>query len=82
MISVDLFGPYEIKDTVKQRSKKKVWGLIISCIVTIAIHIDLTEDYGTDALLQTLRKFISLRDCPTIIYSDKGSQLLAAPQMS
>ena len=28
-ISLDLFGPFEIKDTVKQRSRKKVWGAYI-----------------------------------------------------
>ena len=77
-ISLDLFGPFEIKDTVKQRSRKKVWGLVVNCIVTRAVHIDVTEDYGTDTFLQVLRKFVSLRGCPTIIHCDKGSQLQAA----
>ena len=77
-ISLDLVGPVLIKDTVKQRTKKKVWGVIITCFATRAIHIDATEDYGADAVIQTLRRFVSLRGCPASIYSDKGSQLGAA----
>ena len=77
-ISLDLFGPFEIKDTVKQRSREKVWGLVVNCVVTRAVHVDITEDYGTDAFLQALRKFVALRGCPTAIHCDKGSQLQAA----
>ena len=78
VISLDLFGPFEIKDTVKQRSRKKVWGIVLNCSATRAIHIDATKDYGTEAVLQALSKFISLRGAPSLIYSVKGSHLLAA----
>ena len=77
-VSMDLFGPMEIRDTVKQRTKKKVWGVIFTCTVTRATYIDLTEDYSTDAILQTLRRFVSIRGCPGEIQSDQGSQLIAA----
>ena len=76
--SMDLFGPIEIRDTVKQRTRKKVWGVIFNCTVTRAMFIDLTEDYGTDSILQTLRRFICIRGCPSEIQSDQGSQLIAA----
>ena len=52
--------------------------MILNCIATRALHIDVTEDYSTDSVLQVLRQFVSLRGCPSIIYSDKGSQLIAA----
>ena len=77
-VSLDLFGYFEIKDTVKGRTKKKVWGVIINCLSTRALYIDTTEDYGTEAVLQVLRRFISLRGSPSSIFSDKGSQLGAA----
>ena len=76
--SMDLFGPIEIRGTVKQRSRKKVWGVIFNCSVTRATYIDLTEDYGTDSILQTLRRFVCIRGCPAEIHSDQGSQLVAA----
>ena len=79
-ISIDLFGPYEIKDTVKGRSRKKVWGFVLSCLASRAIHIDVTEDYSMDSALQTLSRFMSLRGRPARIVSDKGSQLVAASE--
>jgi hypothetical protein len=42
------------------------------------VYLDLTEDYGTDAILQTIRRFTSIRGCPSEIQSDQGSQLIAA----
>ena len=77
-ISLDLIGPWEIRDTVKKRSRKKVWGLVITCLATRAVHVDVTEDYSMDTVLQTLRRFIALRGSPRYIFSDKGSQLKAA----
>ena len=76
--SLDLFGPIEIRDTVKQRTRKKVWGAIFNCTVTRAVYIDLTEDYSTDSILQTLHRFVTIRRCPGEIQSDQGSQLVAA----
>ena len=76
--SLDLFGPMEIRDTVKQRVSKKVWGVIFNCASTRAMYLDLTEDYSTDAILVTLRRFVSIRGCPTEMISDQGSQLISA----
>ena len=77
-ISMDLCGPVLIKDTVKKRCHMKVWIVIFNCTVTRAMYLDLTEDYSTDAILQTIRRFVSIRGCPSEIYSDQGSQLIAA----
>ena len=57
-----------------------MWIVIFNCTVTRAVYIDLTEDYGTDSILQTLRRFISIRGCPGKIQSDQGSQLIAAAE--
>ena len=76
--SIDLFGPFQVKDMVKKRTKMKVWGLIATCASTRAIHIDVADGYSTDAVLQSLRKFVALRGCPSKIISDPGSQLKSA----
>ena len=36
VISMDLFGPIVIRDIVKRRTHKKVWGVIFNCTVTRA----------------------------------------------
>ena len=75
--SVDLFGPIEHTDMVRKRVKAKCWGVIFTCMVSRAVHLDLTQAYHTDAFLQALRRFISIRGCPKEILSDQGSQLIA-----
>ena len=77
-ILLDLFGPIIIRDTVKKRCHKKVWSVIFNCTVTRALYLDITEDYGTYAILQTIRRFVSIRGCPAEIQPDQGSQLVAA----
>jgi len=72
--SIDLFGPFLVKDMVKKRVKMKVWGLIATCASVRAVHLDIAEGYGTDAVIQTLRKFVALRGCPSKFISDQGSQ--------
>ena len=55
----------------------KVWGFIATCATTRAVYLDITESYGTDSILQTIRRFIAIRGSPSQIISDEGSQLKA-----
>lgn len=76
--SMDLTGPLMIKDTVKKRTHTKVWGVIFTCASTRAVYLDITESYSTDSILQTIRKFVTMRGYPSEMISDQGSQLRAA----
>lgn len=76
--SMDLFGPLMIRDSVKKRTQMKVWGVIFTCASTRALHLDITESYSTDSILQTIRKFVTIRGYPNEMISDQGSQLRAA----
>ena len=76
--AVDLFGPIEIKDTVKGRVKKKTWGVLFCCTVMSAIHIESAEDYSCDSFLLCLKRFMNMWATPQKIVSDPGSQLMAA----
>ena len=76
--SVDMFGPFKIKDTVKRRTTRDSYGIIFCCMVTSAIHIEVTDDYGTDSALLAIRRFMSLRGTPSYIQSDPGTQVKAA----
>ena len=75
--SVDLFGPLEHVDMVRKRMKEKCWGVLFNCMVTRAVHLDLTQSYDTDAILQAVRRFMALRGSPKEFLSDQGSQLVA-----
>ena len=77
-VSLDLFGPITIRDSVKKRVTSKCWGVIYNCAVTRAIHLDVTEDYSCDSLLQSSKRFTSLRGVVSKFISDQGSQLTAS----
>ena len=74
----DLFGPIQIKDTVKKRTTMKCYGVIFTCFTTRAVYLDVTTGYDTDSFLLVVRRFFSIRECPKTIKSDFGSQLVSA----
>ena len=77
---LDLFVPIQIKYTVKRRFSNDCYGtgVIFCCTVTAAIHLEVAEDYSTDAFLMCLKRFINFRGTPFKITSDPGTQLHAA----
>ena len=64
IVSMDLFGPLEIKDDVVKRgpkTMKKVWGVVYTCVSTRAVHLDIAIDYSTESVLHTLRRVMAVR---------------------
>ena len=63
-VNLDLFGPYDIRGTVNKRVRRKVYGVIITCMLTRGVHIDVADGYSTYAFLLVLRRFMSIRGSP------------------
>ncbi|XP_066016122.1 uncharacterized protein [Pocillopora verrucosa] len=63
--SLDLFGPFTIRDAIKKRTTLKAYGVIFNCIGTRAVYLDLAPDYSTESFLMVLRRFVSLRGYPS-----------------
>ena len=76
--SIDYFGPFVIRGEVQKRVRGKAYGVILTCFTSRAVFIDVAKDYSTDAFLQLLRRFASVRGWPRKFYSDKGSQIMGA----
>ena len=76
--TLDLFGPYTVRDMVKRRTKKKVWGVVFSCMASRAIHADLVDDLSTEGFLQTYQRFTALRGHPRKLWSDRGTNFVGA----
>ena len=74
----DLFGSFTIRDTVKRRTHGKCFGFIYTCLTTRAVHLEIAENYSTEAVLRTFKKFVSIRGYPCTIHSDNGPELVAA----
>ena len=76
--ATDLFGPFSIKDSVRRRVHGKCYGVIFVCLASRAIHLDIVENYSTDAFLGALKRFVSIRGFPNTMHSDNGTQLTCA----
>lgn len=76
--AVDLFGPFVMKDAVRRRVHGKCFGVIFTCLASRAVHVDITENYSTEAFLGSLRRFVSIKGYPHTIHSDNGTQLVDA----
>jgi hypothetical protein len=76
--SIDFFGPFITRGEVQRRVRGKAYGVLFNCMTTRAVHVDVADNYSTDGFMKVLRRFISLRGCPAKLYSDGGSQLVAA----
>ena len=77
-ICIDLAGPYQVVDSVKKRTKMKVYPVLFCCINTGAVDIRPAEGQDTSAFLTQYEGFVSIRGRPKFIYSDKGSNLKRA----
>ena len=75
---LDFFGPFWVKDTVKRRVKRKVFGVLYSSSTEHSVYLDLSEGYDTDSYLIVQRRFVSLKGYPKRMRSDLGSQLVCA----
>ncbi|XP_066261359.1 uncharacterized protein [Euwallacea similis] len=76
---VDYAGPYLVKDRKGRGSKtSKCWMALFICFASRAIHLELVSDLSKDSFILALKRFISRRGKPTLIYSDNGTNFKAA----
>ena len=71
----DLFGPILVKEG---RKRLKRWVVLFTCLTIRSIHLEVVESTDTDAFINSLRRFVNRRGCPSIIYSDRGSNFRGA----
>lgn len=72
---IDYFGPISV--TVK-RSHEKRYGVMFTCLVTRAVHLEIAYNMSTDGFIHVLRQFACRRGYPEEIYSDNGQNFKGA----
>ena len=72
---LDCFGPFYVK---RGRAQVKRYGVIFTCLVVRAIHIEVAEDLSTDAFINALRRFIARRGAVKLIRCDRGTNFTSA----
>ena len=79
-VGVDAFGPWQI---VSRRTRgcianSKRWGIIFTCLVTRAVHIEVVDSMSSSAFINALRRFIAIRGKVNIFRSDRGTNFVGA----
>ena len=69
---VDLIGPLLVK---QGRKRIKRWIVLFTCMTVRCVHLEVVENSETDAFINSLRRFVNRRGCPSKMYSDNGSNL-------
>lgn len=72
---MDVFGPFIIK---RARKEYKRYGLILTCLSSRAVHIEMLEDLSADTFINALRCFISLRGAIRQLHCDHGTNFVGA----
>ena len=72
---LDCFGPFRVKDG---RKEKKAYGLIVTCMSSRAVHLELLEDMTSDSFINALRNLIAIRGAISTIRCDQGTNFIGA----
>ncbi|XP_058816815.1 uncharacterized protein LOC131680111 [Topomyia yanbarensis] len=72
---VDYFGPMYV--AVGRRVEKR-WGVLLTCLVTRAVHTEIAHSLNTDSCILALRNFMALRGTPLELFSDQGTNFVGA----
>ena len=76
--ALDFFGPFETKGDINKRARGKAYCVLLNCMASRAVHIDISSDHNMQTLIMLLKRFVALRGYPEkLLYSDTGSQLVA-----
>ncbi|XP_013412394.1 uncharacterized protein LOC106175106 [Lingula anatina] len=73
--AMDCFGPFIVK---QNRKEFKRYGLLFTCLCSRAVHVEMLDDMSSDAFINALRCFISIRGKVRQIRSDQGSNFVGA----
>ncbi|XP_067034777.1 uncharacterized protein [Acropora muricata] len=72
---VDYFGPWYVKEV---RKELKRYGVLFTCLVTRAIHLEVANSLEPDSYINALRRFICRRGPVRQMRSDNGSNFIGA----
>ena len=77
-ICIDYSGGVKVRGVVNSRASKVCFPLVIICMNTGCVHLQLSQGYSTDDFMVQFEEFCALRGVPALVRTDMGSQLVSA----
>ena len=78
-VGVDYAGPLQLKlGSTRKPTIVKAYVCVFVSLSIRAVHLKLVSDLTTDAFIACLRRFISRRGKPTLLWSDHGTNFVGA----
>ncbi|KAK0150310.1 hypothetical protein N1851_008772 [Merluccius polli] len=74
-VGIDYFGPIEVK---RGRAHVKRWGVIFTCLVSRAVHLEVASHLDTNSCINALRRFMCRRGPVKSIRTDNGTNFVGA----
>ena len=74
-VGVDYFGPLQVK---RGRAVVKRYGVLFTCLVTRAVHLEVAYSLDADSCINAIRRFIARRGTVKLFRSDNGTNLVGA----
>ena len=75
---IDYFGPMQVTMGQRGRRFEKRWICLFTCLTVRAVHLEVADSLSLDAFLLAFTRFISVRGKPSVVYSDNGTNFVAA----
>ena len=72
---LDLFGPFLVK---QGRCSVKRYGIIVTCLISRAVHLDIVYSQSTDSFVNAFRRLIALRGPVRQLRCDQGTNFIGA----
>lgn len=75
---LDYFGPISV---THRRCQEKRYGVLFTCLVTRAVHIEIAYSLDVSSCIMAIRNFMQRHGEPAEIYSDNGTNFVAAERV-
>ena len=78
-VGVDYAGPVLIKyGMVRKPTIVKAYICLFVLLTVKAVHLEVVSNLTSEAFVVALRRFVARRGCPTLIWSDNGTNFVGA----